>query len=92
MDKFFFFFIITFFAAFVFTRVFSLMEMSFPNTSTGRKIFNALSSMMVFLILMSPCILAVTGYILDIFSFTTSMIIIVVYNLILILVGTIIFK
>lgn len=87
MENFFFFFIAAFFATFVFTGVFHRIELSFPNNSVGRKIFDCLSSVLAFLLLMSPFILAVTGYIFDFFSFLTSMIIIVVYYLILILVG-----
>lgn len=92
MDKFFIFFIAAFFATFIFTGIFHRIELSCPNNSTSRKVFDCLSSVLTFLLLMSPFILAVTGYMFGFFSFLASMIIVVVYYMIFILVGKTVLK
>lgn len=92
MDKFFIFFVAAFFATFIFIGIFHKIELSCPNNSTSRKIFDCLSSILAFLLLMSPFILAVTGYIFGFFSLLVSMIIIVLYYMILILVGKTVLK
>ena len=92
MDKFFIFFVAAFFATFIFIGIFHKIELSCPNNSTSRKIFDCLSSLLTFLLLMSPFILAVTGYIFGFFSLFASMIIVVVYYFISILVGKIVLK
>ena len=87
MERFLIFFVAAFFATFVFIGIFHKIELSCPNNSTSRKIFDCLSSLLAFLLLMSPFIFAVTGYIFGFFSLLASMIIIVVYYLIFILFG-----
>lgn len=85
MDKFLFFFVAACFATFIFIGIFHRIELSCPDNSTSREIFDCLSRLLAFLLLMSPFILAVTGYIFGFFSLLASIIIIVVYYLIFIL-------
>lgn len=92
MEKFLIFFVAAFFATFIFIGIFHKIELSCPNNSTSRKIFDCLSSLLAFLLLMSPYIFAVTGYIFGFFSLLASMIIVVVYYLIFILFGKTVLK
>lgn len=92
MEKFFIFFVAAFFATFIFIGIFHKIELSCPNNSTSRKVFDCLSSVLAFLLLMSPFILAVTGYMFGFFSLLASIIIFVVYYMIFILVGKTVLK
>lgn len=92
MEKFFIFFVAAFFAVFIFIGIFHRIELSCPNNSTSRKIFDCLSSLLTFLLLMSPFIFAVTGYLFDFFSRLVSMIIVVLYYMIFMLVGKTVLK
>ena len=92
MERFLIFFVAAFFATFIFIGIFHKIELSCPNNSTSRKIFDCLSSLLAFLLLMAPFIFAVTGYIFGFFSRLVSMIIVVAYYLILILFGKTVLK
>lgn len=92
MEKFFIFFFAAFFAVFIFICIFHRIELSCKNNSTSRKIFDCLSSLLTFLLLMSPFIFAITGYLFDFFSSLVSMIIIVLYYMFFMLVGKTVLK
>ena len=92
MEKFFIFFVAAFFATFIFIGIFHRIELSCPNNSTSRKIFDCLSSVLTFLLLMSPFIFAIAGYMFGFFSLLAYMIIVVVYYMVFILVGKTVLK
>ena len=79
MEKFALIFMVAWGFTFIFTGVFHKIEVSCPNNSICRKIFDCLSSMMAFILLMSPFIFGVIAYIFNFITLATSIIIIIVY-------------